>query len=223
METEHKPDNRPTPLQFQRIVSIWLAVITLVVSYLMFSLFHVQITARTLLNQAAQNLTTLSKAHIEHTVSISQTITIVTELPLRQEIVVPVNMEVDQVLPLDTSIAFKEEFSVPVDQVLSIDQTFNVPFDIPLTNRTVAVPVPIQADIPIQFNVVVPIDKEMDIQADIPVQFPISENLTVTISHTVPIQMEIPIILDVPIDIAIGDTSFGEYLQNLGESLRQSK
>jgi hypothetical protein len=221
METELKPRKQLAPFQFQRMALIWLAILTLVVAYLVFSLLRIQTSARTLLNQAADNLIALSQAHVEYTASINQTVTINMEIPFQQEIVAPVEMEFDQVFPLDTSVAFKEEFSVPVDQVLSIAQTVNVPFTIPLTNRTVAVPVPIQADIPIQFDVIVPIDQEMDIQADVPVQLPISENLTITISHTLPIQIEIPIVLDVPIDIAIGDTSFGQYLQDLGESLRR--
>ena len=49
----------------------------------------------------------------------------------------------------------------------------------------------------------------------------IAEDFTVIISRTIPIQTQVPIVLDVPIDIALGDTPFGEYLRNLGESLRK--
>ena len=222
METEQKPGKQLTQHQFQRIALAWLTIISLVLGYLVFSLFRIQTTARTMLNQAANDLVALAEAHIEYTVNISRVVTINAEIPFNQEIVVPVDMEIDGVFPINTSISFQEEFTVPVDQVLSINQTFNVPFTIPLTERTVAVPIPIQADIPIQFELAVPIDKELDIQADIPIQLPISENLTIAISCTIPIQAAIPIMLDVPIDIALGDTPFGEYLYHLGESLRQT-
>ena len=222
MEPEQKPSRQLTQRQFQRIALAWLVAISLILGYLVVSLFRIQATARTTLDQAADDLTTLAKAHIEYTVSISRVVSIDTEIPFNQAITVPVDMEINRVFPLDTSISFQEEFTVPVSQVLSIDQTFNVPFDIPLTERTVAVPIPIQADIPIRFEIKVPIDKELDIQADIPVLLPISENFTVTINRTIPVQAKVPIVLDVPIDIALGDTPFGEYLQSLGESLRQT-
>ncbi len=220
METEQKPNKQLTPQQFQRIALIWLIVITLVLGYLVFSLLRFQSTARAMLDQAADDLAALADAHIEYTVSISRVVAIDAEIPFNQTLTIPVDMEIDHVFPIDTSIYFQEEFTVPVSQTLSIDQTFNVPFDIPLTERTVAVPIPIQADIPIRFDIAVPIDKELDIQADIPVQLPIAEDFTITISRTIPVQTSVPIVLDVPIDIALGDTPFGEYLQNLGESLK---
>ncbi|MCP4541896.1 MAG: hypothetical protein GY832_32605 [Chloroflexi bacterium] len=220
METEQKTSKRLTPQQFQWIALVWLIVITLVLGYLVFSLLRIQSTARTMLDQAADDLIALANAHIEYTVSISRVVAIDAEIPFNQTLVVPVDMEIDHVFPIDTSIYFQEEFTVPISQVLSIDQTFNVPFDIPLTERSVTVPIPIQANIPIQFEVAVPIDKELEIQADIPVQLPITEDFTITISRTIPIQTSVPIVLDIPIDIALSDTPFGEYLQNLGESLR---
>jgi hypothetical protein len=222
METEQKPSRQLTQRQFQWIALAWLVTISLILGYLVVSLLHIQATARTMLDQAADDLAALAEAHIEYTVSISRVVAIDAEIPFNQSLTVPVDMEISHVFPIDTSISFQEEFTVPVSQVLSIDQTFNVPFDIPLTERTVAVPIPIQADIPIQFDIAVPIDKELDIQADIPVQLPIAEDFTVVISRTIPIQTQVPIVLDVPIDIALSETPFGEYLQNLGESLRQT-
>jgi hypothetical protein len=206
---------------FQIVVLVWLVVISLVAGGLLFGLLRTQAAARTLLNQAADGLIALADSHIRYTVRVDHVMTVETEIPVDQEIVVPVEMEIDQVFPVDTTILFKEEFVVPIDEVLSIDQTFNVPFEVPLTGRTVAVPIPIQADIPIRFDVAIPIDNEVDLHADIPVQLPISGEFTVAISRTVPVEAEVPIVLDIPIEIVLSDTSFGEHLHGLAESLRR--
>ena len=219
METWQRRFRELTP--FQIVVLVWLVVVSLVVGALLFGLLRAQATAKTLLNRAADDLTTLADSQIQYTVVVDRVMTVETEIPVDHEIVVPFEMEIDQVFPVDTTILFKEEFVVPIDEVLSIDQTFNVPFEVPLTGKTVAVPIPIQADIPIQFDVAIPIDNEMDLYADIPVQLLISDEFTVAISRTVPVRAEVPVVLDIPIEITLSDTSFGEHLHDLAESLRQ--
>jgi hypothetical protein len=219
METWQRRFRELTP--FQVVVLAWLVVLSLVAGGLLFGLLRTRAAARTLLNQAADELAALADSQIRYTVAVDRVMTVETEIPVDHEVVVPIEMEIDQVFPVDTTILFKEEFVVPINEVLSIDQTFNVPFEVPLTGRTVAVPIPIQADIPIQFDVSIPIDNEMDLNADIPVQLPISDEFTVAISRTVPVQAEVPVVLDIPIEITLSDTSFGEHLDNLAESLRQ--
>lgn len=156
METEQKPSRQLSQRQFRWIALAWLVIISLILGYLVVSLLRIQATARTMLDYAADELTALAEAHIEYTVNISRAVSIDTEIPSNQSLTVPVDMEINHVFPIDTSISFQEEFTVPVSQVLSIDQTFNVPFDIPPTERTVAVPIPIQADIPIRFDIAIP-------------------------------------------------------------------
>jgi hypothetical protein len=206
---------------FQVIVLAWLVVLSLVVGGLLLGLLRTRAAARALLNQAADELAALADSQIRYTLTVDRVMTVETEIPVDHEVVVPIEMEIDQVFPVETTILFKEEFVVPIDEVLSIDQTFNVPFEVPLTGKTVAVPIPIQADIPIQFDVSIPIDNEMDLDADIPVQLPISDEFTVAISRTVPVRAEVPVALDIPIAIKLSDTSFGEHLHDLAESLRQ--
>jgi hypothetical protein len=169
---------------------------------------------------------------------ISHTIPVHTELPFQEKLLVPVRLEINQVLPISTSFPLKDELAVPVDQIIHIDERFEI------TILGQEVQVPIRGDIPVKLDITVPIDKQFPIRADIPVALPISTTLAVDVRWTVPVELEIPVnlpietevvvdfhrtiplrtkvpvVLDVPLDIAIGDTPFGAYLQNLSEWLR---
>jgi hypothetical protein len=220
-----------------------------------------QDTVRQLLGLAGAELAELADSRIQYTVHISQTVPITTdvlineqitvpislqvnrtipiktEIPIRKQVLVPVNLEIDQVIAIDTTVPFKDQLVVPVNDVIEIDEVFETS----LLGQTVNFPV--RGAIPIQLDVVVPIDKEFPIQTDIPVRFPISQTLLVDLNWTVPIDLdipvnlpietevvvpiyrnipisvEIPVVLDVPIDIAIGDTPLGAYLRRIGDQL----
>lgn len=175
---------------------------------------------------------------------VNHVIAVDNEIPFQQEIVIPVNLEIDELFPIDTTVPFKDEITVPVDKVISIDEGFGVPIQIPGYGEVV-IDIPIRADIPVKFDVQVPIDKDIPVQTEIPVQLPISKTVTVEIdrkvpvnleipvripietevtvpfSRTIPIDVDVPVVIDIPIDIAIGETPFGDYLRDLGQSLRQ--
>jgi hypothetical protein len=169
---------------------------------------------------------------------VSQTIPVHSELPFQENLLVPVQLEINQVLPISTSFPLKDELAVPVDQIIHIDERFEI------TVLGQEVQVPIRGDIPVKLDISVPIDKQFPIRADVPVALPISTTLPVDVNWTVPIELEIPVnlpietevvvpldrtiplrvnvpvVLDVPVDIAIGDTPFGAYLRNLQDWLR---
>jgi hypothetical protein len=175
---------------------------------------------------------------------VNHTITVENEIPFQQEIDVPVNLEIDELFPIDTTVPFKDEITVPIDEVITIDEKFGIPIQVPLYGEAI-LDIPIRADIPVEFDVQVPIDRNIPVETNIPVKFPISKTLTVEIDRNVPIEMEIPvsipvktevtvlfsrtipievdvpIVMDIPLDIAISETPFGDYLRDLGESLRQ--
>jgi hypothetical protein len=216
---------------------------------------------KVLLALAAAELTQLAEERIQYTFPISQTLRISTdivvdehisvpislvvshtlpvnvEIPLQEDVLVPVRLEVDQVFSISTTVPFRDEIVVPVDDVIHIDERFEI--------RVLGqdIEIPIRGDIPVKLNVTVPIDKEFPVVADIPVRFPISETLPVEIEWTIPVDLEIPInlpvetdvivpfsrtipisiqapvVLDVPIDIALSETPLGEILRDLGEQL----
>ncbi len=170
---------------------------------------------------------------------VSDTIRVNTTLPFQEQVVVPVRLEIDQVFPVSTTIPFQEQIDVPIDDVVHIDERFSV--------RVLGqdIQLPVRGDIPVRLDVQVPLDEEFAFRADVPVQFPISDTLPfdldwlvpvdldipvnlpvetevmVPLKRTIPIDLDLPIVLDVPLDIAIEETSIGQYLLNLSERLDQ--
>jgi hypothetical protein len=221
-----------------------------------------QASVEALLALAADQLTELAGSRIQYTFHLSQTFPLSTviavneripvpvsltvndtipvraEIPFQQKLVVPVNLQIDQVFTVDTSVPFHDQIVAPVDDVIHIDERFNVR----LLGQNFSVP--IRGDIPVKLNVTIPVEQDFPIHADIPVQFPISETLSVAIdwtvpvdldiplrlpvkttvivpfSRTIPIRVDVPLALDAPIDIAIGETPLGATLRELAERLR---
>ncbi len=221
-----------------------------------------QASVEALLGLAADQLTELAGSRIQYTFHLSQTFPLSTaiavneripvpvsltvndtipvraEIPFQQKLVVPVNLQIDQVFTVDMSVPFHDQIVAPVDDVIHIDERFNVR----LLGQNFSVP--IRGDIPVKLNVTIPVEQDFPIHADIPVQFPISETLPVAIdwtvpvdldiplrlpvkttvivpfSRTIPIRVDVPLALDAPIDIAIGETPLGATLRELAERLR---
>jgi hypothetical protein len=180
-----------------------------------------QVTLRALLALAAGDLADLSEAHLQHTVHISQTVFIATDIavneripvpislvishtlpvnaaiPFQEELLIPVNLQIDQVFPISTTIPFQEEIVVPVDDVISIDEKFET--------RVLGqdIKIPIRGDIPVKLTVRAPIDKDIAVRASIPVHFPISETLLVEFNRTIPVNLEIPIHLPIETSVTV--------------------
>ena len=103
------------------------------------------------------------------------------------------DVNIDEVIPVDTEVVIRRTVEVPIKTSIPIDQTFDttIEIDTPLGNIPLDVTVPVNVDVPIDLVVDIPIDE------------------------TVPIQDEFPVQLDVPIAIDVGDTE----LRNLTDSL----
>ena len=74
---------------------------------------------------------------------VSNTLPVNTEIPFQETVLVPVDLEIDQLLAIDTTIPFKEELVVPIDDVIPIDEKFEI--------RVLGqdIQVPIRGDIPV--------------------------------------------------------------------------
>ncbi len=103
------------------------------------------------------------------------------------------DVNIDEVIPVDTEVVIKRTVEVPIQTEIPISQEIDT---------TIRVSTPL-GDIPL--DITVPVDVVVPI--DLTVEIPIDE--------TVPIQDEFPVQLDVPIAIDVGDTE----LANLTESL----
>lgn len=103
------------------------------------------------------------------------------------------DVEIDEVIPIDTEVVINRTVEVPIVTEIPINEEI----DTTITIDTPFGGVPVDVNVPV--DVVVPIDLVVDIPID----------------ETVPIQDEFPVQLDVPIAIDVGDTE----LKNLTDSL----
>jgi prefoldin subunit 5 len=103
------------------------------------------------------------------------------------------DVNIDEVIPIDTEVVIQRTVEVPIKTEIPINQEID-------TTITVDTPLgSIPLDITVPVDVVVPIDLVVDIPID----------------ETVPIQDEFPVKLDVPIAIDVSETE----LKNLTDSL----
>lgn len=103
------------------------------------------------------------------------------------------DVNIDEVIPIDTEVTIKRTVAVPIVTEIPINESID-------TTITISTPfggIPVDVNVPV--DVVVPIDLVVDIPID----------------ETVPIRDEFPVQLDVPIVIDVGDTE----LKNLTDSL----
>jgi len=104
-------------------------------------------------------------------------------------------LPVQQTFPISTTIAINETIPVPINFDVPINQTVSIPINTPL--GSVPLQIPLSLTVPISNTVVVPINRE------------------------IPFQTTIPISTEVPIELALGEGTAGDVLQQLEESLRE--
>lgn len=107
------------------------------------------------------------------------------------------DVEIDEVIPIDTEVVINRTIEVPINTELPINQDIDttIEVDTPLGN--------IPLDISVPVDVVVPIDLVVDIPID----------------ETVPIVDEFPVQLDVPIAIDVGETELANLTASLAAGL----
>jgi hypothetical protein len=107
------------------------------------------------------------------------------------------DVNIDEVIPIDTEVTIQRTIAVPIVTEIPINEDID-------TTITIATPfggIPVDVNVPV--DVVVPIDLVVDIPID----------------ETVPIQDEFPVQLDVPIAIDVGDTELKSLTDSLAAGL----
>jgi hypothetical protein len=107
------------------------------------------------------------------------------------------DVEVDEVIPVQTNVPFNETIEIPVQVTIPIEEVFETTITLDAFGAKIPVPV------------VVPVQME----------FPIDEVVTVTISRTIPLSTSVPLALAVPVQIDISNTELAPYLQELRQGL----
>ncbi len=102
--------------------------------------------------------------------------------------------EIDQEIPIATSIPFDEEVIVPIRTTIPISTVVVIPVNAGLLG-TFDIDVPVRTIIPVNLDVVIPV------------------------SQTVDIATTVPLDIDVPIEIPFADTPLAGYLEELNAAL----
>ena len=107
------------------------------------------------------------------------------------------DVNIDEVIPIDTEVVIQRTVEVPIVTEIPINEEINttITIDTPLGGIPVDVNVPVDVVVPIDLVVEIPIDE------------------------TVPIQDEFPVQLDVPIEIDVGETELKDLTDSLAAGL----
>ena len=108
------------------------------------------------------------------------------------------DVNIDEVIPIDTEVVIKRTVEVPIKTSIPINETIET---------TIEIDTQLGFNVPI--DVTVPID--LDVPIDLVVEIPIDE--------TVPISEEFEVQVDVPIDIDVSDTELANMTDSLAAGL----
>jgi len=90
-----------------------------------------------------------------------------------------IQVNVDQIIPLNTTVPISETFILPLDIDYPLSTVINTYFNVPLLGRQ-EIAIPIETNIPIQYTLEVPI------QVEVPI------SLTYHLQTTVPVEVALP-------------------------------
>lgn len=178
---------------------------------------------------------------VEVELTIDDNIQIKADIPIKDAIQVPVDIRAKQNVELDTTIMITEEVMVNLDTEIPIDQKFlwpigkkgkgikipviaSVPvnenvlveFSDPLAvQATIAVDIPFQQMIDVEFEMWIPIDQ------DVPVNFPLKTEAKITIPKPIKVKGEIPVKLEVPVRIPLNETTIKASADSISYEIRQ--
>jgi hypothetical protein len=108
-------------------------------------------------------------------------------------------LQIDQTLPIQVVIPFRERLEVPIQTKVPIDQAIETSFSLQLPGFSVRVPVDLV--IPIKFDVPIDMTVPVEVNRDVPVR------------TTVPIKLEVPLVID------LADTGLERYVDLLDQGL----
>lgn len=123
------------------------------------------------------------------------------------------NMPVDVTIPVSTSFQFKDTIVFPINETIAVDTS--VAIKIPILNQPIPIEIPIKTDIPVSLNIEVPIDYTIPVETEIPVDL----NLTVPIETEIPVNEAIPVQLDFPVTVPLEDTELPSFINRLAQGL----
>ena len=122
------------------------------------------------------------------------------ELEAFDEVTIEYTVQIDEQMPVEAIVPFRENMRVPVQVTIPINEEINTTAVFQISQLGLSIPVDIT--IPLRFDVPIDITVPVDIDRQVP------------ISTTVPIQLEVPIVLD------LGETPLPRYVELLEQGLK---
>ena len=123
-----------------------------------------------------------------------------TELEAFENSTIAFDVNVDQVVPIATSIPFQRTLNVPINTVLPIDE---------IIDTTITVEGPLGIDV------------DLDVQVPIRLDVPIDLTVNIPVDETIEVNTEIPFALSVPVRIDVGDTDLARLSSLLRDGIAQ--
>lgn len=119
----------------------------------------------------------------------------VIDLGTFQQSTIQFEVQVNQSVPIQAEVPFRETLEVPIHTTIPIKQE---------VNTTVFIEIP-DADLKLPIDITIPVELEVPIDLSVPV----------SIDRTIPISTTVPLDLNVPISIEISETELGGYVERL--------
>ena len=121
------------------------------------------------------------------------------ELQSIDEMIVEYEVQIDEHLPVDAVVPFRQRLDIPIEATVPISQAVQAAFDL---------------EIP-QFGLKIPVEVTVPVQLEVPIAL----SVPVEIDLDVPVQTTVPISLQVPIAIDLTDAGMMRYIELLDQGL----
>lgn len=109
-----------------------------------------------------------------------------------------VDIDVDELVPIETSFVLDRELVVPIQTTIPIDETIAT---------TITIAGPLGTEIP------------LDVTVPIEIDFPVDIDLPIAVNETIPVSTRVPIAVTVPVQIPVADTELAAMANSLRDGL----
>ncbi len=199
------------PVSGWTLAAMLVALVALaMVVYLLVELQQYRTSTAALLKGLSGQINGLTQKDLEYTVKIDKTIPFSANVPVNQELSVPVKFELNDTFPIEAVIPANTTINMPIKTSIPVNQKFNV--SVNLLGQDVALPVAIQGTLPVDVTLDVPFKQDIKINTQVPIRVPVDTVIKINLAQNLPIQTELPIKMEVPVTISLKDLTGGTNL-----------
>ncbi len=169
--------------------------------------------------------------------TINQTIIIEDTIHFKQKVMVPVALQINQTVDIDTVFKINAPVNITINDTIPLEQNItiklgNIPVSIPVKTKIpinqdllVALEqIPIEGSIPVSFEFVDTLPVELDIpvpvKMELPVNMKVNERAIITFFHPFSAAGDIPFELEFPVSLPLEHTQLKEKLDSVAFILR---